>query len=238
MTGGFQVWTSLSTSPLLWIAVTLAAYLAGQRFQDRMSGKAWASPVLIAITLCVTVLSLTGTPYRQYFAGAQFIHFLLGPVTVALGVPLARNIRHVRQSLAGITIALIAGSAVSIVSGILLVVLLGGSKQIAISMAPKAVTTPIAMAVVEQVGGLPALTAVLAILGGVIAAITGEPLLRRFGVKDWRAHGLAAGVAGSGVAASQVAGRDPLAAAFSALGIGINGLVTALMAPLIIRFLS
>lgn len=133
--------------------------------------------------------------------------------------------------------ALAVGSTVSIVSGFLLVRWLGGSIPVAISMAPKAVTTPIAMAIAEAVGGLPALTAVLAILGGIVAAILGEPLLRRLGVEDWRAHGLAAGIAGSGVAAGQIAGRDLLAAAFSALGIGLNGLVTALLAPVMIRLL-
>ena len=96
-------------------------------------------------------------------------------------------------------------------------------------MAPKSVTTPIAMAVAQDLGGLPALAAVLAIAGGIVAAVSGEPLLRRLGVGGWPEHGLAAGVAGSGIAAAQVASRDPAAAAFAALGIGLNGLVTALL---------
>ena len=103
-------------------------------------------------------------------------------------------------------------------------------------MAPKAVTTPIAMAVSQQIGGVPALTAALAILGGIVAAVAGEQLLHRLRVRDWRARGLAAGVAGSGIAAAQVAPRDELAAAFAALGIGLNGLLTALLVPGLLHF--
>jgi putative effector of murein hydrolase len=111
--------------------------------------------------------------------------------------------------------------------------LLHVSRAVALSMAPKAVTTPIAMAVSQQIGGIPALTAALAIIGGIVAAITGQRMLRRIQVDDWPAQGLAAGVAGSGVAAAQVAALDSIAAAFAALGIAVNGLLTALIVPLV-----
>lgn len=227
------LWMGLAPSPLLWLALTLGAYLLGTGVQRLCGGAAYASPVLIAILIIVGLLKITGTPYPTYFAGAQFIHFLLGPATVALAVPLARNISHVRRSLRGLGLALLAGSLTAIISGMVIVRLLGGGTALALSMAPKAVTTPIAMAVAQQTGGLPPLTAALAIMGGILAAIVGEPLLRRCGIGDWRAHGLAAGLAGSGIAAAQVARRDPLAAAFSALGIGLNGLLTALLVPLL-----
>jgi putative effector of murein hydrolase len=103
-------------------------------------------------------------------------------------------------------------------------------------MAPKAATTPISMAVAQQAGGVPALAAALAIAGGIVAAMVGETMLRRLGVDDWRAHGLAAGVAGSGVAAAQVAPRDGLAAAFAAVGIGLNGVLTAVIVPALSLF--
>ena len=220
-------------SSLPWLAATLAAYLIGRAVQRRCGGAAYASPVLIAIVLVAAVLVATGTPYASYFAGAWFIHFLLGPATVALAIPLARNLHHVRRSLPGTGLALLAGSATSIVSGVAIVRLLGGSRMVALSMAPKAATTPIAMAVSQEIGGLPALTAAFAILGGIVAAIAGERLLRQMGIDDRRSQGLAAGVAGSGIAAAQVAGRGELAAAFAALGIGFNGLLTALLAPLL-----
>jgi putative effector of murein hydrolase len=228
-----HLWTPLATTPLLWLAVTLAAYVAARKVQRACNGFAFANPVLIATIAVGVIVMATGTSYRTYFAGAQFINFLLGPVTIALAIPLARNMGYVHRNLRGVGLALLAGSVTSIVSGVAIVRLFGGSRVVALSMAPKAVTTPIAMAVSEQIGGVPALTAALAILGGIVAAITGQHLLQRLQISDWRAHGLAAGVAGSGVAAAQVAARDELGAAFAALAIGLNGLVTALLVPIL-----
>ncbi|EPO6706489.1 MULTISPECIES: LrgB family protein [Pseudomonas] len=233
MTSLHALWTPLAVSPLLWLALSLLAFVVGQGVQRLCRGAALANPVLIAIALMVGLLQLTATPYATYFAGAQFINFLLGPATVALAVPLALNLGHVRRSLGGVGIALLAGSLTSTFSGVALVWLLGGDRSVAFSMAPKAVTTPIAMALAEEVGGVPALTASLAIAGGIVAAVLGRSVLRWLRVDDWRAHGLAAGVAGSGVAAAQIAPLSGLAAAFAAIGIGLNGLLTALIVPLV-----
>jgi putative effector of murein hydrolase len=227
------LWKPLAPTPLLWLAVTLAAYVSAQWLQRACGGTVLANPVLIAILAVAAIVLATGTSYERYFAGAQFINFLLGPATVALAVPLARNLHHVRRSFHGIGFALVAGSLTSIVSGIGLVWLFGGSRSVALSMAPKAVTTPIAIAVSQEIGGIPALTAGLAIVGGIVAAMVGQRLLSRMRIDDWRAHGLAGGVAGSGIAAAQVASRNGVAAAFAALGIALNGLVTALIAPLV-----
>ena len=230
-----HLWTPLATTPLLWLVVTLAAYVVGRVIQKACKGSALASPVLIAIVLAVVVVLVTRTSYKSYFAGAQFINFLLGPATIALAVPLARNARLVRENLHSIGLALLAGSVTSIVSGVGIVWLLGGSRTVALSMAPKAVTTPIAIAVSQQIGGVPALTAAFAILGGIIAAVVGQAMLHGLQVRDWRAHGLAAGIAGSGVAAAQVAARNELGAAFAALGIGLNGLLTAILVPVLVK---
>ncbi|HEY0145236.1 MAG: LrgB family protein [Methylovirgula sp.] len=227
------VWTPLAPSPLVWIVLTIGAYLAGCWLQRCAGGAAYANPVLFAVVVVGLVVVATGTSYSTYFGGAQFINFLLGPATVALAVPLARNFHHIRRNLASIGLALAAGSATAIVSGIVIVHMLGGSRAIALSMAPKSVTTPIAMAVSTEIGGDPALTAALAMVGGILAAIVGEKMLKGLRVADWRAHGLAAGVAGSGVAAAQAASLDGLAAAFAALGIALNGLMTALILPLV-----
>jgi putative effector of murein hydrolase len=229
------LWSPLAPNPLLWIVITLGAYAAAIRLQQLARGSPFANPVLIAILLVGAVVLATRTPYATYFGGAQFINFLLGPATVALAVPLARNFRHVGASLKGLSAALLAGSLVSTVSGIVLVRALGGSRAVALSMAPKAVTTPIAIAVSQQIGGVPALTAALAIVGGIFAATVGERVLSILRIEDLRAHGFAAGLAGSGIAAAHAAARlGGLAAAFGALGIALNGVVTALLTPLII----
>ena len=169
-----RLWTPLAPTPLLWLVVTLAAFLIGRLLQRALPWSPLANPVLIAIVLVAAILLATGTSYATYFAGAQFINFLLGPATVALAVPLARNIGHVRRSARGIGLALLAGSLTSIASGVAIVWLFGGSRTVALSMAPKAVTTPIAMAVSQQIGGMPALTAALAIVGGIVAAVIGQ----------------------------------------------------------------
>jgi putative effector of murein hydrolase len=231
-----HLWTPLSTTPLLWLAITLFGYVMGRAAQHFCGGSAFASPVLIAIALVAIILLATDTSYETYFTGAQFINFLLGPATIALAVPLARNLGQVHRDLHGIGLALLAGSLTSIVSGVGIVWLLGGSRTVALSMAPRAVTTPIAMAVSHQIGGMPALTAAFAILGGIIAAIAGQQMLQRLRISDWRAHGLAAGVSGSGVAAAQIASRNELGATFAALGIALNGLLTALLLPVLMLF--
>ena len=227
------LWSPLAPNPLLWIVVTLGAYMLALRIQRLFHGSAFANPVLVAILLVAAVVLATRTSYATYFSGAQFINFLLGPATVALAVPLARNIRQVGDSVKGISLALLAGSLVSTLSGVGLVRALGGSRAVALSMAPKAVTTPIAMAVSQQIGGLPALTASLAIVGGVFAALVGRRLLTMLRIEDHRAHGFAAGMAGSGVAAAEAASLGGLAAGFAALGIALNGVVTALVTPLL-----
>jgi putative effector of murein hydrolase len=227
------IWQPLGPTPLPWLAVTIAAYALGQIVQRLCKGAPVANPVLIAILVVSVLLEATGTPYTRYFAGAQFIQFLLGPATVALAVPLALNLNHVRRSFPEVGLALLAGSLTSALSGVAVVAWLGGGRVVALSMAPKAVTTPIALSLSQEIGGVPALTAALAIAGGIIAAIVGQTVLRWLRVDDWRAHGLAAGVAGSGVAAAQVAPMSGLAAAFAALGIGLNGLLTAALVPLV-----
>ena len=156
---------------------------------------ALANPALIAIILLAILLWLTHTPYNLYFRATWLLTFLLAPATVALGIPLARNFAHVRQNLHGVGLVLLAGSLSSMVSGVILVPLLGGSKALALSMMPKAATTPIAISVAGQIGGQPALTATLAILGGIMAAVTLRAVLGLLRITHHQAVGLAAGTA-------------------------------------------
>lgn len=219
--------------PVLWTSVTIAFYLIGLGAQRVARGNALVNPPLIAIILVVITLALSRTSYADYFRATWVLTALLAPATVALGIPLAKNVVHIRRNLHGVGIALLAGSLSSMLSGVLLVRLLGGTKEIAMSMMPKAVTTPIAMAVAGQIGGRPALTATLAILGGIVAAITFRAVLGVLRVTHEHAIGLAAGTAGSGIGGASAAKLGDGPAAFAALGIGLNGLLTALLAPLL-----
>jgi len=229
-------WSPLAATPLFWIVVTVGSFLAAKRLNRICNGSAAANPVLLAILLTAVVVAVSRVPYPTYFAGAQFINFLLGPTTVALAVPMARNMRHIKSTAPALALALTVGLLVSISSGIGLVWLLGGSHAVALSMAPKNATTPIAIVLSQQIGGLPALTATLAILGGIISAMIRRHLFSFLSIDDHRTHGFVAGVVGSGVAAAEVSSLSGLAAGFAALGIALNGAVTALVMPLLAVF--
>jgi len=221
---------------VLWMAVTVSAYLFGRAAQRLSRGNPAANPVLMAIAIVSALLTAAHVPYEAYLRATWPLTFLLAPATVALGVPLENNLIHVRRSFLGISLGLSVGSIVSMISGAFLVEVLGGDRKVALSMLPKASTTPIAMAVSQQIGGEPALTASPAIIGGIIAAVMLRLILTAMRVRDWRAVGLAAGTAGSGVAAAHMSPISGTAAAFAAVGIGLNGILTALTAPIIAGF--
>jgi putative effector of murein hydrolase len=223
--------------PLFAIVLTLGTYLFGVEVQKRLRNPL-ANPVLIAIVLIGVTLHLLHLSYQDYFTGAQFIHFLLGPATVALAIPMVRALEHIRRGLWPMLSALLAGSLVGLISGYGLVRLLGGSQAIALSMAPKSLTTPIAIAVSATIGGLPSLSAVLAILGGILVAISIDPILHLLKINEPSARGLAAGTAGSGIGASCVIPQHTLSAAFAGVAIGANGILTAVLAPLLMPLLK
>ena len=232
------LWVYLSASPLLWLTVTLAAYVAADNIQRRLRRHPLANPVLIAVVVLVAVLRISRTPYPTYFSGAQFVHFMLGPATVALGVPLAAKARELQRLFLPMMAAVIAGSVVSIGTGVGTAWLLGASRTTLLSLVPKAVTTPIAMAVSEQVGGSPVLTAVLVILTGITGAMVVTPLMNALGLKDYAARGLAAGVASHGIGTARAFQVSELAGTLAGMGLALNGLVTAILAPLLVHLWS
>lgn len=231
------LWVYLRETPLLWLAATLAAFAAGQWLYSRSRLNPLINPVAVAVALLVPVLLLTGTDYRTYFDGAQFVHFLLGPATVALAVPLYRNLSHVRKAFLPMVAALLAGSLTAVGSAVGVAMMLGGSRETMLSLAPKSVTTPIAMGIAERIGGLPSLTAVLVILTGILGAMIATPILNLLGVRDWRARGFATGVAAHGIGTARAFHIDQLAGTFAGIGMGLNGLVTAVLAPLLASLL-
>ncbi len=233
-----EIWVYLAASPLLHLTMTLAAYLAGDWLFRKSGQKAIFNPVLIAIVILVSILLATGTSYATYFEGAQFVHFLLGPATVALAVPLYRQFERVRHSGRAIFVALLAGSATAIVSAVLITWLLGAPQNVVASIAPKSATTPIAMGISEQIGGLPSLTAVVVILTGILGSMLGTGLLNRLDVRDDSAQGFALGLASHGIGTARALQVSEVAGAFSALAMGLNGLATSLLVPLLFHLLG
>jgi predicted murein hydrolase (TIGR00659 family) len=223
--------------PLFAIVLTLGSYLFGVEVQKRLRNPL-ANPVLIAIVIIGVTLRLLHLSYQDYFTGAQFIHFLLGPATVALAIPMVRALEHMRRGFWPMISALLAGSLIGLISGYGIVRLLGGSQVVALSMAPKSLTTPIAIAVSSSMGGIPSLSAVLAILGGILVAISIDPVLDWLKINEPSARGLAAGTAGSGIGASRVIPQHTLSAAFAGVAIGANGILTAVLAPILVPLLK
>ena len=230
MTDLRDIWAYLAASPLLHLALTLVAYRAGYLIYRRRQFNPLFNPVLIAVVIVVSILLATGTSYQTYFKGAQFVHFLLGPATVALAIPLYRQVERVRRSGRAILASLLAGSLTAALSAIGIVGFLAGAGLHA-SIAPKSVTAPVAMGIAEQLGGLPSLTAVLVILTGILGAMLGPPLLNRLGIKDWAARGLAIGVASHGIGTARALQVNEIAGAFAGLGMGLNALATSILVP-------
>lgn len=228
-----DTWVYLSASPLFHLTLTLVAFQVASALFEKMGRNPLLNPVLGAVLIVVAVLVLTGTDYGTYFEGAQFVHFLLGPATVALAVPLYRQWHRVRRSALAIAVSLLAGSLTAIMSAVCVAWLAGGSTAVLASLAPKSVTAPVAMGIAEKLGGLPSLTAVLVIVTGILGAMLGPKLLDVTGVVDWRARGLAIGTASHGIGTARALQVNETAGAFSGLAMGLNALATALLLPLI-----
>jgi predicted murein hydrolase (TIGR00659 family) len=229
-----EIWVYLAASPLLGLTLTLLAYQGSVLISKRCNGHPLANPVLLAVTALVSLLWVTGTPYRTYFDGAQFVHFLLGPATVALAIPLYAQLGRLKRMAMPLLIALLAGSISAAISAVLIGHLLGASDATVLSLAPKSVTTPIAMAIAEQIGGLPSLTAVLVIITGILGAIGARGLYALLGIDDPAVRGFALGTASHGIGTARAFQVGEQAGAFAALAMGLNGLLTAVLLPWLI----
>ncbi len=232
-----DLWVYLSGNPLLWLTATLVAYLAADAVSELLGRHPLANPVLIAVALVSVMLIASGTPFPAYFAGAQFVHFLLGPATVALAVPLFRYLPQVRRSLFPMLAALFVGSMTAIASVVWLAQLFGLDVAATRALAPKSATAAIAMGIAEQVGAEPALTAVLVITTGITGAIVVTPLMNALGLTNYAARGFAAGLAAHGIGTARAFQVHPLAGTFAGIALGLNGLLTALLTPILLPLL-
>jgi len=228
-----EIWVYLATEPLTALTATLLAWLAALRIQRWCRRHPLANPVLIAVALLAGGLLAAGIDYRDYFAGAQFVHFLLGPATVALAIPLHRQLPLIRHSAAAAIISVVLGGAFAAAAGVAIAVALHAAPEVTASLAPRSVTMPVAMGIAERIGGLPSLTAVVVMLSGITGAALGPLVLDLARVKDWRARGLAIGTASHGIGTARALSVNATAGAFSGLAMGLNALATALLLPLV-----
>jgi len=233
----FALWVYLSRTPLLWLTVTLVAYAMTDALSAATNRNPLANPVLFAIVIIALVLTLTGTPYSTYFEGAQFVHFLLGPATVVLAIPLYENRRTVIKALAPMLAALVAGSVTAVVTALFVGRAFGLSRDVLVALAPKSVTAAVAMGITQTLGGDPSLTAMLVILTGIIGAVMVTPVMNQLKITDWRARGFAVGLAAHGIGTARAFQVNPVAGSFASIAMALNALLTAILVPAAIAWL-
>jgi len=233
----FRLWVYLSTTPLFWLTVTLLCWLVADDCARRSKRNPLVNPVLLAIVMVASLLYATGTDYQTYFNGAQFVHFILGPATVALGVPFYRNFGLVRRNVWPMLVALLGGSLTAIVSAVGIAMLMGVPQPVLVSIAPKSVTAGVAMAISQDLGGIPSLTAAMVMVTGVIGAVMVTPLFNALKIKDFAARGFAVGLASHGIGIARALNVSPVAAVFAGIAMGMNALVTALILPAVLKAL-
>ena len=230
--------SELVASPLFLLLLTLLAYRLGRWVYVATGEHALAQPVLVAIVVVGAAITLLDVDYAAYRDGTELITFWLGPATVALAVPLHRQVRRLRGLVVPMLLAIPIGAVVSIGTAYALVLLLGGDEQLAITMAPKAATTPVSIALSDVAGGIPSLTAVLTILAGILGAVAGPKVLDLARIRDRRARGLALGSVSHGIGTSRALVEDETEGAFAGLAMGLTALATSIVLPLLLAVLG
>jgi predicted murein hydrolase (TIGR00659 family) len=236
-----ELWVYLSATPLFGLTSTLTVYLLAQAAYARVGQAPWANPVFWSVVVLAVVLHLGDVAYPTYFAGAQFIHFLLGPAVVALAWPLWQRRVDLRRRWRPLLVAALAGGAVASLSAVGLAVAVGLPGDVVRSLAAKSVTAPVAMGIAEQLGGIPALAAVFAVLTGLVGALTAKYLFDALRIdtdrRGWIARGYALGTVSHGIGAARALQVNADAGAYAGLALGLQVVLASLLMPLVYRLL-
>ncbi|MEJ8811528.1 LrgB family protein [Variovorax ureilyticus] len=234
-----ELWIYLSATPLFGLTATLVVYLIATAVYARLGGAPWANPVLWSVIVLAGGLLLTRVDYQTYFAGAQFIHFLLGPAVVALAWPLWQRRAELRARFGRLLLASLLGGAAAGGSAVALGWAFGLPHDVVLSLAPKSVTAPVAMGISEKIGGIPALSAVFAVLTGMIGALSGKYLFDVLRISTspagFAARGFGLGTAAHGIGAARALHVNADAGAYAGLALGMQVVLAALLMPLVFR---
>lgn len=232
-----ELWVYLSATPLFGLTATLSTYVVAQTVYERMGHAPWANPVLWTVLTLAMLLTASGTAYPTYFAGAQFIHFLLGPAVVALAWPLWQRRAELRARAGAVLAAALAGGAAAAAAAVGLGWALGLPDAVLRSLAPKSVTAPVAMGIAEQLGGIPALAAAFAVVTGLVGAISGKYLFDALRIAGPEVRGFALGTVSHGIGAARALQVHPDAGAYAGLALGVQVVLAALLMPLLARLI-
>lgn len=234
-----KIWVFSADFPKFSILFTILVFALSFELSRRVRFMRHIHPAIMTIAAIIVLLKVTGTPYKSYFEGAQFIHLLLGPATVVLAVPLFDNLDRIRTMLMPLLSSCIFGVVMAIVFTMVTARVTGSPSAVSISLAPKSVTTPIAMQIAEKLHGLPSLTAAMVLVTGVVGCLTAPLVFRVLGIHDHTVKGFTLGMTAHGFGtAHSFATISALAGAFSGLAMGIAGLATAAIAPLVVPLLA
>ena len=226
-----QLWVYLASTPLFGLTATLVVYVSASAVYERLGRAPWANPVLWSVVTLGVLLWVTHTAYPLYFAGAQFIHVLLGPAVVALAWPLWLRRAQLRQRGVALTLAALVGGASTAGASVALGWALGLPGEVVRSLAPKSVTSPVAMGIAERIGGLPALAAVFAILTGIVGALSAKYLFDFLRIDSLAVRGFALGTSSHGIGAARALQVDAEAGAHAGIALGLQVLLASLLLP-------
>lgn len=219
------------------ITLTFVAYFIAQKIQNK-THIVILNPILISIIIIIAFLSVFKIDFASYHEGNKMIEFFLKPAIVALGVPLYLQLEKIKKQLIPILVSQLAGCIAGVVSVIMIAKLMGASKEIIYSLAPKSVTTPIAIEVSKSIGGLPPLTAAVVIVVGIFGSIFGYEIMKRTRVKSSIAQAISMGTAAHAVGTSKSMGISQTFGAMSSIGLIVNGIFTAILTPYILQIMS
>jgi len=228
----------ISTTPMIWLILTLGSFKLGIILYEKGNKHTLLQPIIVSYVVIITCLIVSGVSYAEYFKSVEIIHFFLGPATVALALPLYNNLKHVKSLLLPILTTLFVGGVFSIVLAIFLLWVLNADVSTILSMTTKSITAPIAIITSEQIGAIPSLAVSFVIITGIIGALLGTTIFKILKIKHETSKGFALGAISHGIGTARAIEISEKAAAFSALAMGLSGIATAILLPLIITYIK
>ncbi len=219
------------------LALTFAVYYVATIIRKK-TGIILLNPILITIAVMICYLKFADISYTTYNEGGKYIEFWLKPAIVALGVPLYKHLDSIKQHFIPIFLSQLAGSIVGIVSVVAIADLMGATNEVIISLAPKSVTTPIAIEISSALGGIESLTAAVVVCVGILGAVIGYRTMSIIKLNDDISKGLAMGTASHAVGTAASMEVSPIHGVYATLGLIINGVLTSLFAPIILRIMN
>ena len=224
-------------SPVVLLATTFGTFYLARQLQKR-TGWVVLNPILLTIAVLIILLKATGVTYETYEEGGRYIDFWLKPAIVALGVPLYQHLKQIRRQMLPILMSQLVGCLLGLLSVIAIAAAMGASRDVVVSLAPKSVTTPIAMEVCKTAGGIPSLTAAIVVCVGLFGAVFGFKILEVWHIHNPFSQGISMGTASHAVGTSRAMEKGETYGAYSSLGLILNGVLTAILTPFLLRLLG